>query len=155
MPEKDAQLLTLFKKAQLSFSRMYTAILSNADVTLPQFAVLNLLSQCDSPIPMSKASQGLELSKPAITNLVDRLEEKNLLKRIPDPNDRRVHLLEIQPEGKRISDSIQEDALSVVWKSIENFSSEEKKVITHFYEEIVKNLVSKMESCCKMKDKQC
>lgn len=76
MKEKEA-FVALFRKVQVSFSRVYAAIFDKVDLTFPQYALLNLLSSCPKPITMSKASQGLYISKPAITSLVDRLEEKN------------------------------------------------------------------------------
>ncbi len=44
----------------------------------------------------------------AITRLVDALEKKGLLKRMPDPNDRRSHRLELTPAGQKKSRQIGE-----------------------------------------------
>src|SRR5213080_2368564 len=51
----------------------------------------------------------MELSSGAITNRLDRMEEAGLLRRLPDPADRRGVLVELTPEGKRLY----EDAIGV------------------------------------------
>ena len=44
-----------------------------------------------------------------MTNRLDRMEEAGLLRRLPDPADRRGVLVELTPEGKRLY----EDAIGV------------------------------------------
>jgi DNA-binding MarR family transcriptional regulator len=44
-----------------------------------------------------------------MTNRLDRLEQAGLVRRLPDPDDRRGILVELTPEGKRVY----EDAVGV------------------------------------------
>src|SRR6266480_4820126 len=44
----------------------------------------------------------MELSSGAMTNRLDRLEEAGLLRRLPDPDDRRGILVELTADGKRV-----------------------------------------------------
>jgi len=39
-----------------------------------------------------------------VTGLADRLEERGLVERLPDPSDRRVKGLALTPEGARVRD---------------------------------------------------
>jgi DNA-binding MarR family transcriptional regulator len=49
-----------------------------------------------------KLARVMELSSGAMTNRLDRMEEAGLLRRLPDPADRRGILVELTPEGKRL-----------------------------------------------------
>jgi DNA-binding MarR family transcriptional regulator len=51
----------------------------------------------------------MDLSSGAMTNRLDRLETAGLLRRLPDPNDRRGIQVELTPEGKQLY----EDAIGV------------------------------------------
>jgi DNA-binding MarR family transcriptional regulator len=43
----------------------------------------------------------MELSSGAITNRLDRLEQAGLIRRLPDPDDRRGVLVELTAKGRR------------------------------------------------------
>jgi DNA-binding MarR family transcriptional regulator len=47
-------------------------------------------------------AEHLNLSSGAMTNRLDRLEESNLIRRLPDPNDRRALKVELTDEGHRV-----------------------------------------------------
>ena len=86
-----ANLNESFREIQVLFSRFYTTILNQYDLTLPQYALLSLLAISGSLI-MTQASRKLHISKPAITNLVDRLEKTGLIERVSHPKDRTLNL---------------------------------------------------------------
>lgn len=49
-----------------------------------------------------KLAAKAELSTGAMTNRLDRLEEAGLVRRLPDPNDRRALEVEVTDEGRRV-----------------------------------------------------
>ncbi len=122
-----------FRKAQVKFSGIYAHILSREDLTLPQYALLNQLT-ITGPAAMSEAGSALMISKPAVTNLVDRLEEKGYLRRVAHPKDRRITLLEVKPRARRIVSRIQTHVFNVLFKTLERFSPRDREVIVKFYE---------------------
>jgi DNA-binding MarR family transcriptional regulator len=50
----------------------------------------------------SELCDELELSSGAMTNRLDRLEEARLIRRVPDPHDRRGVKLELTDDGERV-----------------------------------------------------
>ena len=64
-------------------------------------AFLNLQDETHRSSP-GKLARVMELSSGAMTNRLDRMEEAGLLRRLPDPADRRGVLVELTPEGKRL-----------------------------------------------------
>lgn len=134
-----------FRDIQQKCSYYYSLVLTDAGLGMQQYALLNLF-QDQAPISMSEAAERLNLSKPAITHLVDRLEEMRCLKRVPHPSDRRVYLLEIQTKGKNIVEKIQTDIIRFLEARLREFSVPERKIIVDFYRLVAQNLDSFLES---------
>lgn len=128
-----------FRALQPKFSRMYAQMLGHVDLTLPQF---NLLCQLVllGAVSMSEISERLKITKPAVTNLVDRLEEKKFLKRAPSAKDRRVILLEILPKGGKVITHIQSESLHLLLTAYDQFNDKEHHVISRFYETVSKTM---------------
>lgn len=62
---------------------------------------------------------GLETS--SMTGLLDRMERDQLVRRDPDPSDRRAHRIHLTEEGRAIRDSVTnvvEEVLSTVFRGI-------------------------------------
>jgi DNA-binding MarR family transcriptional regulator len=131
MNERD-ELVSRFREIQPKFSRIYASILAHVNLTLPQFVLLTHLVQ-HKTISMTEISAKLHISKPAVTNLVDRLEKHGFLKRLPHPNDRRVYLIGIQPKGDRVVRETQVHAFGILLKAFDQFNAKEQKVISQFY----------------------
>ena len=121
-----------FKEIQLKCSRLYAVFISDADLTISQYAVLNQLLSTKR-IPMTEVGEKLNITKPAVTHLVDRLEAKGYLKRVPHPKDRRIHLIEIQPNGDKIARKIQTHFLNYLLHAFGKLNQDERKIIIRFY----------------------
>lgn len=83
------------------------------DLNIGEFDVLATLLRSGKPYALTPNSlfKALMLSSGAMTNRVDRLELKKLVKRTPDPNDRRSIIVSLTPKGlelinKAISDHV-------------------------------------------------
>ena len=69
----------------------------------PQFFALQAL---DEPVPMSSVANVLRCDRSAVTWITDRLEERGYVERRADPGDRRVKLLALTEEGRRVREEI-------------------------------------------------
>jgi DNA-binding MarR family transcriptional regulator len=69
----------------------------------PQFFALQAL---DEPVPMSSVANFLRCDRSAVTWITDRLEERGYVERRADERDRRVKLLALTEEGKRVREEI-------------------------------------------------
>jgi DNA-binding MarR family transcriptional regulator len=69
----------------------------------PQFFALNAL---DEPQPMSHIAEMLRCDRSAVTWITDRLEERGYVERLADERDRRVKLLALTDEGRRVREDI-------------------------------------------------
>jgi len=132
------QFLNLFWEMQPKFSRFYARALNEMDLSISQYALLNQLAVSGGP--MTEISCKLHVSKPAVTNLVDRLEKKKMIKRVAHPKDRRVYLLEIQPKGEKIVREIQSEILKFLLKTFDQLNAAERKSLVRFYALISKTI---------------
>ena len=83
-------------------------VLTSFDLTISQFRVLTSLRN-DTAHRLTTLSERLLLSKSTITRVVDELEQRSWLRRVPDPDDRRAQRVVLTPEGAeqlaRVSDA--------------------------------------------------
>ena len=78
------------------------------DLTMPQVRVLFLLLQ-DGQLRMSGLASTLDVSMSSATGLVDRLVDKELISRWPDPEDRRSVLCALTENGREMAQRLLAD----------------------------------------------
>jgi DNA-binding MarR family transcriptional regulator len=66
-----------------------------------QCHVLHLIEP-GQPMPMSRLAETLSCDASNVTGLVDRLESRGLVQRLPAATDRRVKVLDLTPTGLRL-----------------------------------------------------
>lgn len=103
------------------------ANLKNYDLDFPQFdVVLTLRRQGKSKtLSPSHLAKEMMLSTSAMTNRLDRLEKRGLIKRISDPNDRRGLKIALTDEGFDLTEGLVVSHVATEEKMLENLSQEE------------------------------
>jgi DNA-binding MarR family transcriptional regulator len=81
--------------------RAQRRLLEPLGITPAQARLLRTLAHCDEPPRMADLAQRLDVVPRAVTTLVDALEEQELLRRVPDPRNRRVIRIELRDGGRR------------------------------------------------------
>jgi len=79
------------------------AVAARHDLTTQQVGLLRLL---DEPVSMRAFAEELACDPSNVTGLVDRAERLGLVDRVPDPGDRRIRMLTLTPEGRRLREQI-------------------------------------------------
>jgi MarR family transcriptional regulator, organic hydroperoxide resistance regulator len=83
-----------------TIKRYYTHIIEPHGITLQQYNVLRILRGAGPEgLPTLTIGQRMIEQTPGVTRLVDRLESKKLVDRVPCPKDRRRVFCRITPEG--------------------------------------------------------
>ena len=96
-PADLAALLHAAAAAQAEVEARLTAI----DLSLAKLAALKVLSDAGESMPLTQLAERLSCVKSNITQLVDRLEADGLVRRLPDPNDRRARLATLTTAGRK------------------------------------------------------
>jgi len=73
-------------------------------LTQPQFSVLNNFSRLGGTRSPAQLALAFQVTKGAMTNTLKRLDKKNYVKIIPDPDDGRGKSVSITPAGRRARD---------------------------------------------------
>jgi DNA-binding MarR family transcriptional regulator len=82
-------------------------VASRWDLTLPQFDVLAELARADaSGFTFAELSRLLVVTSGNLTGIVDRLGKHHLVRRTPDPRDRRVIRVALTEKGRRMTDDM-------------------------------------------------
>ena len=88
-------------RAQRTLLNRNEATLRSFDLTFPRYEVLVLLLfRPGNAVPLSRLSDWLMVHPTSVTNTVDRLEGKGLVRRVQHPRDRRALMVELSDEGR-------------------------------------------------------
>lgn len=86
----------------LLFDRVVALVhLKDRDFSLRQLAVLAICVDAQEPPTVRGLARHLGIAKPAVTRAINRLEAAKLVRRKPDPSDRRSILIVPSPAGRR------------------------------------------------------
>lgn len=72
------------------------------EVSMREYDVLYTLSKCREPVRMGELHRHVLLSQPALSRMVDRLAERGLIERSPDPADGRGVRLSLTDGGRDV-----------------------------------------------------
>lgn len=93
------RLLDLFRRMQAAFAEAADGLgLSPAEA--------RTLHWLDRPAPMGAMAEALHCDASYVTVIGDRLESLGLVKRVADPDDRRVRQLVLTTKGRRLRSSL-------------------------------------------------
>lgn len=93
-----------------------------------EFGVLELLYH-KGPQPLQQIGEKILISSGNITYVVDKLEEKGLLTRIPSTHDRRVIYAEITEKGHRFISEVFPQHEQAIRQAMDGLDTEEKQQV--------------------------
>lgn len=99
----------VFHKLMTNLQKAFSE--AGVEVTPVQAMLLFYLQKKDGS-SLTEISSGLMLENPTVTGLIDRLEKLGYVKRVDDPDDRRVYLIFLTEKGNKVAN----EALPVVKK---------------------------------------
>jgi DNA-binding MarR family transcriptional regulator len=97
-PPADSLVFSFLSAADVVEARLEEA-LSPTGLSLAKLAVLHVLADAKEPLPLSDLAARQHCVRSNITQLMDRLEKEGLVRRRPDPDDRRSVLAELTAAG--------------------------------------------------------
>lgn len=129
--QKKGTIADLMREHSSAATRYAAAVVKRMGIEASELAALEHL-QAAGPMTPGRLGGRLSMSPGAVTALVDRLEGRGHVERMPNPADRRSALLRETEGGLR-------DSLEHLWPYIqemrgieEGFTEEERRVISRF-----------------------
>ena len=116
------------------------------ELTTSQWAVIKRLhieEESESKLTMRTAIEialKLDLDKPTVSGIVNRLYEKELLRKEPHPNDKQATVLFLTPKAKELIPKLEFISNRVIDESLQNFSMEEKTMFIRLLSKMDNNL---------------
>ena len=111
----------------------------NIEITTEQWTVLASLSIKDEVTQQELCNITLK-DKPSMTRLIDKLEQRKLVIRLSDQPDRRVNIIKLTNEGKRIQDKATLIVQNIATKTLSNITPEELDLSRNVLRKIMSNL---------------
>jgi DNA-binding MarR family transcriptional regulator len=117
-------------------------VFASYDLSRGGFDVLAALRRSGPPFQLTPTQlyNSLLISSGATTNRVDRLQERGLVARIPDPTDRRGVLVALKPKGKRLVDRVTEVHLENEQRLLKHLNATERKELGQLLRKLLVNL---------------
>jgi DNA-binding MarR family transcriptional regulator len=106
--------ITSIMRAQQILIAKVDEALKPFDLTFARYEALVLLYfSRHGELPMGKIGDRLMLHPTSVTNIVDRLEQHDLVRRTPHPTDRRTVLAQISEDGSQVVEKATEAVTSI------------------------------------------
>lgn len=112
-----------------SFSRQADRALAPLDLELWEYDVLSALRRQGAPyvLPATRLARETGLSSGAMTNRIDRLETRGLVRRRPDKNDRRSVNVSLTAKGRRLIDKAIQRRLDSARESLRTLNTAQQR----------------------------
>ncbi|MET3848805.1 MarR family transcriptional regulator [Paenibacillus sp. OAE614] len=117
-----------FVKVIESLTRINIRLPSIDKLSFTTLSVLHTLT-LSSPMRLTELTATEQVTQSAITQIVTRLERDGLVERRSDPNDGRVVLVHITPQGANVIDSRRLERISRIAGFAENLTRKESQAI--------------------------
>ena len=105
--------------------------------------------QQEGPLTAGQLAERLNLTTGAVSNVIDRLEQGNFVKRTPDPNDRRKVIVTFNQEKLSYTNNVFRSMGEAFEKLLETYSIEELEFLIKFYNlsiELTKLEIAKLKT---------
>ncbi|MBS7527347.1 MarR family transcriptional regulator [Fusibacter paucivorans] len=113
MDEKMARIEEDLRRVCYKIKKKGREILSDFDITPPQFEALQFLIN-DERLTISELSTNMFLACSTVTDLLDRMERNELVKRVKDDQDRRIVRIMVLPKGHELLNKVIETRIRYI-----------------------------------------
>jgi DNA-binding MarR family transcriptional regulator len=141
-PDLDTSALAVIVRVLMlhkTFLKMATSALSEVGLELWEYDVLSALRRQGAPFGLAatELAETTSLSSGAMTNRIDRLAAKKLVRRERDPTDRRGVIVVLTGKGVRVIDKAIQLRLEAADKGIQGLSKKERATLASLLRKVV------------------
>lgn len=130
-----------FKQIHIAFESRCNKNLQQYNLTQSQMDVLVYLKHHEnSTVTQRDLEAGLGLKNPTITGILNRLENKNLITRETNSNDRRSKIIKITDKSKSVIEKTYIHIEELESEIVKGFSDEEKEELAILLDKVLNNL---------------
>ena len=126
-PEETA-FLDLLRTSDL-LTRSAVEVLKAEDLSSTQYNVLRILRGAPQGLPCGEIAGRLITRDPDVTRLLDRMEKRGLISRARESRDRRLVLVRLAPEGRKLVDRLDEPVQTMHRKLLGHLGKERLRAL--------------------------
>jgi DNA-binding MarR family transcriptional regulator len=119
----DAELVVRLRGVIPRLARQFNETSTGADLTPTQYSVLALV-RVRGPLGLAELTELEGLNPTMLSRIVKVLDERGLIRRLPDPSDMRAARVEVTPEGARLHEQVREQRTQVLTEWLERLPAE-------------------------------
>lgn len=116
--------------------------LAPLELSAAQFIVIATLAAGEEPMSASDLCKGISYDAGAMTRMLDRLQDKQLVSRARCTHDRRLTYLELTDEGRAAYPRMREISMSVINRFLRGFTKQEARQLEGFLGRMLENAQS-------------
>jgi len=144
---EPARLIKALRALVRRFSLSERADVSCCGMTVAQAATLEVL-RLEGPMRLTALGRRLGISPSTLTRNVQRLEDRELVERVPDPDDARATVARLTPGGERAAAEVERQELEGATVILERLPSERRTAVVEGLEQLLDAVRRHTESCC-------
>ena len=131
--------MNLVLTADLLVKRI-SSLLQPFDLSPASGLVLSIVADSEEPLPPNKIAERLIISRATVTGLIDSLERRGYVQRLPHQSDRRMLLVEPTEQGRQVANAFRPivHQHEKVW--MDALSGEEQELLLDLLERLQGNL---------------
>jgi DNA-binding MarR family transcriptional regulator len=119
----DAELVARLRGVIPRIARQFNETSTGADLTPTQYSVLALV-HVRGPLGLAELTELEGLNPTMLSRIVKVLDERGLIRRLPDPSDMRAARVEATPAGEQLHDLIREQRTQVLSEWLERLPAD-------------------------------
>ncbi|HBV76392.1 MULTISPECIES: MarR family winged helix-turn-helix transcriptional regulator [Vibrio] len=131
----DNQICHRLYMASNALTRTYREMLSELDLTYPQYVVMMALWEQDN-ISITKLLEKTAIDGSAMTQILKKMSDKGLLNIIKDGKDNRKRLVTLQDDGKKIQNKAASIPQSIRCQ-FPSLSHEDSEKLIHLLDKVI------------------
>jgi len=114
----DAELLARLRGVIPRLARQFNETSTGEDLTPTQYSVLALV-RARGPLGLAELTELEGLNPTMLSRIVKALDERGLIRRLPNPNDMRAARVEVTREGELVAGRVREQRTRVLSECLE------------------------------------
>lgn len=118
------------KRSYLQVIEHFHVDMTEVNLRPAEYSILSMVSE-NEQVTAKKLSKALNIAPPNLVSLIDTLEEKRLIRKSVNENDRRSQILHITNEGK-----------SLLGQAIQTSANSQKRALANLTNDEVNELIS-------------
>ncbi len=140
----DDKVCHLINKSALLHKRLMNRILERFDLTYAQYQVLKTIKK-HSSLTAKEILVYMDTDKATLSGVLSRLENRSLIIRTKDPEDRRLMHIQLTERSNALCTQVSEIEMTCQDSLTENIKSRELKNFLNVFERIIQNQEAKIE----------